>query len=230
MGRLFRYAVILFVSILIFCINVSAENREGDSIPLPEHPRPDFQRNEWLNLNGQWDFQFDKENQGMEKRWFSGKTAFDEAITVPFSWGSKLSGVQDEADIGWYRRNIQIPESWKGKRVFLVIGACDWHTTAWLDGKKLGEHQGGYTPFEFDLSDFIVYGKKHDLVLRVDDTRHKFKLEGKQGYGRAAGIWQTTYLETRPSEAIETIHFSPDIDNKKVKVNVTLNKEAPAKD
>ncbi|MCK4579348.1 MAG: glycoside hydrolase family 2 [Candidatus Marinimicrobia bacterium] len=229
MDNLFRSCIILLISMFILNIGVCAENHEGGSIPLPEHPRPDFQRNAWLNLNGQWEFQFDKKNHGIEKRWSSGTTAFDKTITVPFSWGSKLSGVKDEADIGWYSRSIQIPESWKGKRVFLVIGACDWRTTAWIDGKKLGEHQGGYTPFEFDLSASIEYGKKHDLVLRVDDTPHKFKLEGKQGYGRAAGIWQTIYLETRPEVALETIHFSPDIDNKKVKVEVTLDKKAPAK-
>jgi hypothetical protein len=147
---------------------------------------------------------------------------------VPFPWGSKLSGIEDKADISWYARSITVPESLLGQRVFLIIGACDWHTTAWLDGNPLGDYQGGYTPFEFDLTPHLKKGKTHRLVLRVDDTPHKFKLEGKQGYGRAAGIWQTVYLESRPSVALETIHFTPDIDNRKVSVKAIFDKAAPA--
>jgi hypothetical protein len=84
-----------------------------------------------------------------------------------------------------------------GQRVFLVIGASDWHTTAWLDGTKLGEHQGGYTPFEFELTPHVRPGTAQRLTLRVDDADRAFKLEGKQGYGNARGIWQTPYLEAR---------------------------------
>ncbi|MBN1816212.1 MAG: hypothetical protein JW828_02555 [Sedimentisphaerales bacterium] len=209
---------------LILLLSISAA---GAAIPLPEHPRPDFQRSRWLNLNGSWKFAFDSENKGVEQEWFSGNKDFSLTITVPFPWGSALSGVKDQADIGWYARSIRVPSDWKGQRVFLVVGASDWHTTAWLDGKKLGEHQGGYTPFAFDLTPMLQFGREQKLVLRVDDTPHKFKLEGKQGYGRAAGIWQTVYLEARPAVAIETVHFTPDIDNKKVTVKVTLDQEAP---
>src|SRR4029077_3981808 len=103
-------------------------------IPLPEHPRPDFQRGQWLNLNGTWQFWFDHQETKRQ-------------ILVPFSWGAPLSGVPDSGDIGWYARDITVPEAWRGRRIFLVFGASDWHTTAWLDDQKLGEHQGGYTPF-----------------------------------------------------------------------------------
>ena len=197
-----------------------------ENIPLPEHPRPDFQRAKWINLNGPWDFRFDAADEGQKQEWFKGKVDFDEKILVPFSWGSKLSGVKDEADIGWYARDITVPESWRDGRAFLVIGACDWHTTAWLDGNLLGQYQGGYTPFEFDLTPHVKAGRTHRLVLRVDDTEHTFKLQGKQGYGRAAGIWQTVYLEARPNVAFETIHFTPDIDKNSASVNVTLDKPA----
>jgi hypothetical protein len=200
----------------------------SENIPLPEHPRPDFQRQQWLNLNGPWQFRFDKENEGQKQQWFKAGTEFPDTIMVPFPWGSKLSGVEDKADIGWYARSITVPESWLSRRVFLIIGACDWHTTAWLDGNLLGEYQGGYTPFEFDLTPYLKKGQTQRLVLQVDDTPHKFKLEGKQGYGRAAGIWQTIYLESRPPLALETIHFTPDIDNRKVTVKTILDKPAPA--
>ena len=196
-------------------------------IPLAEHPRPDFQRADWLNLNGTWEFRFDKDDLGIDQTWAKGGTAFPLSITVPFPWGSKLSGVESEADIGWYRRTIRVPAEWKGKRVFVVIGACDWHTTGWLDGHGLGNFQGGYTPFEFELTPHVKWGQEQQLVLRVDDTAHRFKLEGKQGYGPAKGIWQTIYLEARPQVALEAVHFLPDIDAKKVFVHAMLNQPAP---
>src|SRR5262245_3945601 len=118
-----------------------------DTIPLPEHPRPDFQRAAWLNLNGPWRFQFDRENSGLSQKWFENPAQFPETIIVPFPWGSPLSKVADQAPIAWYARTIQTAESWQGQRVFLVIGACDWETQAWLDGHPLGTHRGGYIPF-----------------------------------------------------------------------------------
>ncbi|MEA3225232.1 MAG: glycoside hydrolase family 2, partial [Planctomycetota bacterium] len=218
-----------FVLVCVICVGNPAKGEafSSENIPLPEHPRPDFQRPQWLNLNGPWQFRFDEKDVGRKKQWFKDDVDFPDTIMVPFPWGSKLSGVEDKADIGWYKRSITIPESLLGRRVFLVVGACDWHTTAWLDGNLLGDYQGGYTPFEFDITRHVKQGRSHRLVLRVDDTPHKFKLEGKQGYGRAAGIWQTVYLEARSEVALETVHFTPDIDNEKVSVEVTLDKPAP---
>jgi hypothetical protein len=200
----------------------------GAAIPLPEHPRPDFQRAQWANLNGAWEFRFDKENTGLDQNWAAGKAEFPLSITVPFPWGSKLSGVKSEADIAWYRRVIRVPDEWKGQRVFVVVGACDWHTTGWLDGQKIGSFQGGYTPFEFELTPHVKWGQEQQLVLRVDDTPHRFKLEGKQGYGPAKGIWQTVYLEARPKIALDTVQFLPDIDAGKVTVRATLSEPAPS--
>lgn len=201
---------------------------EMASIPLPEHPRPDFERSEWINLNGTWAFQFDKEDAGVQQKWFEASGDFRKTIVVPFPWGSKLSTVESEADIAWYARTINVPESWKGQRVFLVVGACDWKTTAWIDGNELGTYQGGYTPFEFELTSRVQYGKDQSLVLRVDDTDHPFKLFGKQGYGAAKGIWQTPYLEARGTAALAYVHFSPDIDKEKVGVKAELIDSAPS--
>ncbi len=222
-----RFSLVL---VLLICGGnlVWGETFSSENIPLPEHPRPDFQRQQWLNLNGPWQFRFDEKDVGQKQQWFKAGTDFPDTIMVPFPWGSKLSGIEDNADIGWYVRSITVPESWLSQRVFLVIGACDWHTTAWLDGNLLGDYQGGYTPFEFDLTPHLKKGKTQRLVLRADDTPHKFKLEGKQGYGRAAGIWQTVYLESRPGVALETVHFTPDIDNRKVTVKAIFDKPAPA--
>jgi hypothetical protein len=198
------------------------------AIPLPEHPRPDFQRAAWSNLNGDWQFHFDKEDAGVTAGWAGGQIAFPDTITVPFPWGSKLSGLENKADIAWYRRVIRVPEAWKGSRVFLVVGACDWLTKGWLDGQPLGEHRGGYTPFEFELTPHVQWGQDQQVALRVDDTPHPFKLEGKQGYGEAKGIWQTIYLEARPAVHLNSLHFTPDIDAGKVMVTAQFSDPAPA--
>jgi len=200
-------------------------NTNAQEIPLPEHPRPDFQRPSWVNLNGTWEFQFDSLDLGLEQEWYN-RPIFTEKITVPFPWGSKLSGLSDLAHIGWYSRRLDIPEKWIGDRCFIVIGACDWHTSVWIDGEFIGEHQGGYTPFEFDLTEFVSPGKSHQIVLRVDDSPHPFKLEGKQGYGEAKGIWQPVYLECRGEIAVKHVHFTPDIDNGKVLVKAYLDQAA----
>ncbi|MEZ5043411.1 MAG: glycoside hydrolase family 2 TIM barrel-domain containing protein [Saprospiraceae bacterium] len=198
----------------------------AQNIPLPEHPRPDFERVDWQNLNGSWDFALDAEDQGVQQKWQEGAVAFKQKIMVPFPWGSALSGVKDEADIGWYKRTITVDPSWKGKRAFLTIGASDWETSVWLDGHLLGTHQGGYVPFSFDLTPFVSYGQAQQLVIRADDKRRDFTLYGKQGYGNARGIWQTVYLEARGATYLEAIHFTPDIDAQKVKLTAYLS--APA--
>lgn len=197
------------------------------AIPLPEHPRPDFQRAEWLNLNGRWHFRFDARNMGESARWFSTALASPRSILVPFSWGAPLSGVPDSADIGWYERNIEVPASWRGKRVFLVVGASDWRTSAWLDGAKLGEHQGGYTPFSMELTPSVRYGSAQRLTIRVDDSTRAFTLEGKQGYGNARGMWQTVYLEARGADPLRYVHFTPDIHKGLVTVEAQLLEPAP---
>ncbi|WP_428664814.1 glycoside hydrolase family 2 protein [Runella sp.] len=198
------------------------------NIPLPEHPRPDWQRANWLNLNGDWEFRFDKEDVGLKQGWAKGTQKFPLTIKVPFPWGAPLSGVKDEADIAWYQRTISIPKDWKGQRIFVVIGASDYKTTVWFGGKELGTFEGGYVPFEYELpAASLKVGTNQKLVIRVDDVRRDYALYGKQGYGNARGIWQTIYLEARADNYLETLHFAPDIDNGKVKVTVTLPKAAP---
>src|SRR5262245_22317356 len=191
-------------------------------IPLPEHPRPDFERAAWVNLNGPWQFRFDSKDEGLKEAWQQGTRDFPLSITVPFPWGSKLSGVPDSAPIAWYARTIEVPADWAGQRIFLVVGASDWHTAAWLDARKLGEHQGGYTPFELELTPHARPGTAQRLTIRVDDANRPFKLEGKQGYGNARGIWQTPYLEARGTAVLATLHCSPDIDAGTVNVEARL--------
>ena len=152
MRAAYRFATLALVPALLTAplgAQARATVTPSDSIPLPEQPRPDFARADWQNLNGRWQFAFDPQNSGESARWFDAPLQSPRSIRVPYSWGSQLSGVPDSADIGWYSRTITIPAEWQGKRVFLVVGASDWRTSAWLDGTKLGDHQGGYTPFSF---------------------------------------------------------------------------------
>jgi hypothetical protein len=206
-----------------------ADNEKSISnIPLPEHPRPDFERASWINLNGYWDFEFDGADKGESESWFDGSKTYSQKILVPFPWGSPLSEVENKDDIAWYKRQITVPEEWKGMRVFLVVGASDWLTKGWIDGREVGQYQGGYTPFEFELTEHTKFGSSQQISLRVDDLPHDFKLFGKQGYGDAKGIWQTVYLEARPKNYIENFYFTPDIDAEKLNVRVLFDKEISA--
>lgn len=215
------------LGLVAFAALAASLNRAFASIPLPEHPRPDFERADWANLNGLWQFRGDPQNAGERAGWQSGRIPFAETINVPFPWGSKLSGVADRSDVAWYRRSIRVPEAWRGKRVFVVLGACNWVTKGWCDGLPIGEHRGGYTPFQFELTPFVKWGQEQELELRVDDTPHPFKLEGKQGYGEAKGIWQTVYLEARPVLHLTSLQFVPDIDAGRVSFRAQFSEPAP---
>jgi len=210
----------ILIAILAITLSVQAQD-----IPLPEHPRPDFQRYNWINLNGPWSFSFDSLDVGMDQKWYDDPS-FDFEILVPFPWGSRLSGIENLAAIGWYSRKLNIPDKWDDGRVFLVIGACDWKTEGWVDGKSVGSHQGGYNQFEFDLTPFVIPGEEHQVAIRVDDSPHPYKLYGKQGYGEAKGIWQTIFIEQRGNVALDYVHFTPDIDQGSVKVTASLDQAA----
>lgn len=202
----------------------------SQSIPLAEHPRPDFQRTYWSNLNGSWSFRFDAQDIGLQQNWANAPlSSFDRQIMVPFPWGSPLSGVPDSADVAWYSRSIDIPAAWQGQRIFLIIGASDWETSAWINGRQLGKHQGGYMPIEFELTPQATAGKKYQLTIRADDRRREFTLYGKQGYGNARGIWQTVYLEARPPSFVTNIHFTPDLDASCVKVKAYFSASSSQK-
>ena len=223
MERKFRSAARLAL-VFIFCFSGWLQ---GQEIPLPEHPRPDFMRPLWMNLNGPWGFAFDTRDAGLKESWYQNPERFDSEITVPFPWGAPLSGREDEADIGWYFREVEIPDSWKGKRIFLIIGAADWETTVWMDSEKVGGHRGGYVPIELELTPHVQWGASQELVIRVDDARRDFTLYGKQGYGNARGIWQTVYLEARGETYVESLQMTPDIDRSVAVATVRISDSKP---
>lgn len=189
--------------------------------PLPEHPRPDWERAQWMNLNGVWRFGFGDKPE-----------CLDREIVVPFGWGTPLSGVETgrTETKGFYRRELTVPESWRGRRIFVVVGASDWETRLWIDGIYLGCHQGGYVPFEFEITPFVKFGERQILdVAAMDDigcreggVKRDGRLYGKQGYGDVRGIWQTVYLEARSGNYLEHVHFLPDLQRGGVTVKAQL--------
>ncbi len=173
------------------------------AIPKPEHPRPDWRRDQWTNLNGTWQFTFEENQDGEDAGWHQWPKTDVETrdILVPFPWESKLSGIHepDRRGTGWYFRSFDVPEDWAEKRVWIVFGAVDFKTTVWVNGHEVGQHIGGYTPFEFDVTDLCRRGEENHLVIRAFDPLDPSQPSGKQTgwYTPTSGIWQTVYLEAR---------------------------------
>ncbi|MFO7955558.1 MAG: glycoside hydrolase family 2 TIM barrel-domain containing protein [Candidatus Brocadiia bacterium] len=193
-------------------------------IPRPEHPRPDLRRDDawWLNLNGTWQFETDRGVSGEARGYPSGRE-LDREIVVPFCPESRLSGVGDTDfhNSVWYRRFLDVPDRWDGRRVLLHVGACDYETTVWLNGRELGRHTGGYTPITVELTDALDGDGRDELVVRaVDDVRsgipHGKQSERYHSYGclytRTTGIWQTVWVEAVPQTYVENIHVWPDLE------------------
>jgi beta-galactosidase/beta-glucuronidase len=203
------------------------------NIPRPEYPRPDFERSEWLNLNGEWDFEFDDNNVGEKNKWYMG-SEFSKRILVPFCYQSPLSGLGDKTihDYVWYKRNFDLPANFIDKQVILNFGAVDYYAKVWVNGYFVGAHKGGYTPFKFDITNFAKE-KDNTIVVKVEDnSRNESQLRGKQTwteenfgcwYTRVTGIWQTVWLQAVSELNIERIKMTPDVDKKSVKFEVFIN-------
>jgi hypothetical protein len=199
---------------------------KNSTVPRPEHPKPQFERESWINLNGQWTYAFDFGKSGSEKG-FKDSKEFNDKITVPFCPESELSGVghKDFIEMMWYQKNICIPLDWKDKKVILHFGAVDYIAEIFVDGKYVGRHFGGSSSFSFDISDIVRAGGKHSLVVHVtDDMRNGKQPGGKQSfklksagchYTRTTGIWQTVWLEAVTEFSLLSCRIVPDLDNEK---------------
>ena len=126
-------------------------------LPRPEYPRPQFAREDWLNLNGRWKFRIDDQNVGLEQHWFSG-TDFPAEILVPFSLESLMSGIGDGSfhPCVWYQRSFEVPEGWGKKQILLNFGAVDYRATVWVNGIVVAWHEGGHTPFACDITGALL--------------------------------------------------------------------------
>lgn len=192
-------------------------------LPRPEYPRPQFERSEWINLNGQWSYTFDFSRSGMDRELFRSE-GFDGQITVPFAPQSELSGVgfTDFIPEMWYQRRLEIPADWDGKRILLHFGAVDYIASIYIDGRIAGRHWGGSSSFTVDITRLVSAGKTHNLVIRVeDDERSGEYAKGKQcgrfasfgcEYTRTTGIWQTVWMEAVHKDGLKDVYVIPDLD------------------
>lgn len=199
-------------------------------IPRNEHPKPQFERENWINLNGKWEFCFDDNMIGKEKKFY--EKHFEDEIVVPFCPESKLSGIgnTDFHNCVWYRRNIEIPADWKGKRIRLHFGAVDYEATVYVNGKEAGIHKGGYSSFVFDITDYLQEEGNYISVCALDDNRSDKQPSGKQShklesfsafYTRTTGIWQTVWMEAVPETYLYSAKYYPDIYNGGVHIAIT---------
>lgn len=192
---------------------------------LPEYPRPQFVRDQWLNLNGLWDYAITDRT--------ASPAAWDGQILVPYPIESALSGVMKRVNENqrlWYRRTVRIPDAWRGKRVLVHFGAVDWETTVFVNGREVGGHRGGYDAFSFDITDALVPGADQELRVAVwDPTDAGTQPRGKQvrnphgiWYTPTSGIWQTVWLEPVAPTHIESFRITPDFDQSSVTIDARV--------
>lgn len=213
-----KTAALRFLTALCILGGVAAQE-----IPRPEYPQPQFEREHWLNLNGRWEFEFDDKNTGLAEDWAAGSKKFSKTILVPFCFESRKSGIGDTSfhNQVWYRRSVSIPESWRGRRVLLHFGAVDYRAKVWLNGRMVGEHEGGHVPFSFDVTAFLK-PEGNSLTVRAEDPpADRYIPRGKQYwepksrgifYTRTTGIWQTVWMEATGESYLERVHITPTND------------------
>jgi hypothetical protein len=201
-------------------------------VPRPEHPRPDAFRENWVTLNGEWQFEIDAKGDGEARGLKSGKD-LDAKIVVPFCPESKLSGIGHYGLMKnvWYRRPFEVPAAMKGKRVRLHFGGVDYRAWVWVNGQLVGEHSGGNVAFSFDITKLLRDGPNELVVRAFDDTTSGCQPTGKQThnvsegcvYTRTTGIWQPVWLEAVGSSFVESFSIVPDPDRSRILVEATVN-------
>ncbi len=210
------------------------------AIPRAEYPRPQFERNAWINLNGEWTYSFDFGGSGLEREWFKS-TGFDQKIIVPFCPESKLSGVEYKDFINhmWYHRTISIPQDWANKQILLNFGAVYYKSEIYIDGVFAARHFGGTSSFQVDITPYVKAGQTHNLVVYVEsDVRSTHQPSGKQNlqfasyacnYTRTTGIWQTVWMEAVHPEGLQSVQMIPDIDQQQLIIRPRFYKELGGK-
>ena len=184
------------------------------------YPRPQLQRSDWVSLNGAWQFAFDVDGRLLRP----SEVAWTQTIEVPFAPETPASGIHDTGLFRgcWYRREFDVPPMAGGERLLLHFGAVDYRATVWVNGCHAGQHEGGYTPFTFDITDDAIHEPSCVVIVRVeDDPEDLAKPRGKQDwlrdshsiwYPRTTGIWQTVWLERVPATRIGGIRWTPNLE------------------
>lgn len=207
-----------------------------NSIVRAELPNPSFARERWRTLNGQWDFLMDPEDclqvGGVDK------LSWDRTIRVPFCYESELSGIGSDAPSRsvWYRRSFAVTEEECSATVLLHFGAVDYRARVWVNGQYVGTHEGGFTPFAFEVQQYLHKGE-NTLVVKAEDSYSRELPRGKQMCGRrpcscfyrnTTGIWQSVWLEFTGCDYITDIRITPDLDRNRADFVIRTNGEHPS--
>lgn len=202
------------------------------SLPRPEYPRPQLERAQWTNLNGEWEFAFDDANAGLTEGWFDGRS-LERRIIVPFPYQSEASGVNEKEihEVVWYARSFAFQPEWRGQDMLLHFGAVDYACTVWVNGVLVGGNRGGHVPFSFDVAPYLHEGENR-IAMRVEDGQDPAQPRGKQSinglpggidYYCTTGIWQTVWLEPVSQIRIERLRITPDLEASAFKLSVYLH-------
>ena len=224
----------VFLFLLVFGLAFALQARE---IPRCEHPRPDLVRVNWQCLNGEWEFQYDRDSQGEAEKWMD-KERLSDTIVVPFEIESIYSGVKDKKppNYFWYKTRFKLQDNLKGPgKLILHFEAVDYRAWVWLNGKFLGEHTGGYTAFSFDVTAAANAGD-NTLTVRVFDSNDQKQARGKQSstgkgyaiwYTPVSGIWQPVWIERVGDTYIKNFKAYPDLSAGQVKFDVAIENPKP---
>lgn len=189
-----------------------------------EYPRPQFQREEWLSLNGEWEFAYDDSDEGIKNGYDTGTVLLPLKINVPFTYQYEASGIGDTAchELVWYRRTFKVKPN---KRVLLCFNGSDYITDVWVNGKHATTHTGGFAPFSCDITDYLN-GEENVLVVRCYDSLETAVPRGKQSwkaepfgcyYVPNTGIWQSVWLDFFGTDCVESYTLQSDIDNRAIR-------------
>ncbi|MBO4897607.1 MAG: glycoside hydrolase family 2 [Clostridia bacterium] len=198
---------------------------------VKDYPRPQMVRDNWINLNGKWDFAFDDDNIGEQKEYFK-RFPNSLEILVPFTYETKLSGISDESvhENIWYNNRIKLSLN-KGKKTILHFEGSDYITKVWVNGKYVGMNVGGYHRFSFDISGYICDGE-NDITVKAEDSLSGSQPRGKQRYRKESfscwyvqttGIWKTVWIEYVPENHIVSVKNTPDYDEKRIYIELNAD-------